>query len=128
MKTPIFSFLTEPHRLFQGISRRIEGEERAELQEALRSLEVPEGMGMIVRTAGVGKQAEELQWDLEYLIQLWTAIDNATTERAAPFLVYQESNIIIRALRDYLRKDIGEILVEWYRTIALARKWVRSSF
>jgi ribonuclease E len=95
-----------------GISRRIEGDERAELQEALRSLEVPEGMGMIVRTAGVGKQAEELQWDLEYLVQLWTAIDKATTEGAAPFLVYQESNIIIRALRDYLRKDIGEILVD----------------
>jgi ribonuclease E len=95
-----------------GISRRIEGDERAELQEALRSLEVPEGMGMIVRTAGVGKQTEELQWDLEYLVQLWTAIDKATAERAAPFLVYQESNIIIRALRDYLRKDIGEILVD----------------
>jgi len=95
-----------------GISRRIEGEERAELQEALRSLEVPEDMGMIVRTAGVGKQAEELQWDLEYLVQLWTAIDKATQERSAPFLIYQESNIIIRALRDYLRKDIGEILVD----------------
>jgi ribonuclease E len=102
-----------------GISRRIEGEERAELQEALRSLDVPEGMGMIVRTAGVGKQTEELQWDLEYLVQLWTAIDKATQERKAPFLVYQESNIIIRALRDYLRKDIGEILVdspEFYQT------------
>jgi ribonuclease E len=95
-----------------GISRRIEGDERSELQEALRSLEVPEGMGMIVRTAGVGKQTEELQWDLEYLVQLWTAIDKATQERSAPFLVYQESNIIIRALRDYLRKDIGEILVD----------------
>lgn len=95
-----------------GISRRIEGEERAELQEALRSLEVPEDMGMIVRTAGVGKQPEELQWDLEYLLQLWTAIDTATKDRPAPFLVYQESNIIIRALRDYLRKDIGEILVD----------------
>ena len=95
-----------------GISRRIEGEERTELQEALRSLEVPDGMGMIVRTAGVGKQTEELQWDLEYLVQLWTAIDKAAVERSAPFLVYQESNIIIRALRDYLRKDIGEILVD----------------
>ena len=95
-----------------GISRRIEGDERAELQEALRSLDVPEGMGMIVRTAGVGKQAEELQWDLEYLVQLWTAIDKATQERSGPFLVYQESNIIIRALRDYLRKDVGEILVD----------------
>lgn len=95
-----------------GISRRIEGDERAELQEALRTLEVPDGMGMIVRTAGVGKQTEELQWDLEYLVQLWTAIDVATKDRHAPFLVYQESNIIIRALRDYLRKDIGEILVD----------------
>ncbi|WP_430009015.1 Rne/Rng family ribonuclease [Methylophaga lonarensis] len=95
-----------------GISRRIEGDDRAELQEALRSLEVPDGMGMIVRTAGVGKQPEELQWDLEYLIQLWTAIDVAAKDRHAPFLVYQESNIIIRALRDYLRKDIGEILVD----------------
>ena len=95
-----------------GISRRIEGDDRAELQEALRQLEVPEGMGMIVRTAGVGKHVEELQWDLEYLVQLWTAIDNATQQRSAPFLVYQESNIIIRALRDYLRKDIGEILVD----------------
>ena len=95
-----------------GISRRIEGDERVELQEALRTLTVPEGMGMIVRTAGVGKQAEELQWDLSYLVQLWHAIDNATQSQAAPFLVYQESNIIIRALRDYLRKDIGEILVD----------------
>ncbi|WP_438969956.1 Rne/Rng family ribonuclease [Methylophaga sp.] len=95
-----------------GISRRIEGDDRAELQDALRQLEVPEGMGMIVRTAGVGKQPEELQWDLEYLVQLWTAIDVATKDRSAPFLVYQESNIIIRALRDYLRKDIGEILVD----------------
>jgi ribonuclease E len=95
-----------------GISRRIEGDDRAELQEALRQLEVPEGMGMIVRTAGVGKHVEELQWDLEYLVQLWSAIDTATNERSAPFLVYQESNIIIRALRDYLRKDIGEILVD----------------
>mmetsp|Transcript_16474 Transcript_16474/g.21127 ORF Transcript_16474/g.21127 Transcript_16474/m.21127 type:complete len:811 (+) Transcript_16474:969-3401(+) len=95
-----------------GISRRIEGDDRAELQDALRQLEVPEGMGMIVRTAGVGKQTEELQWDLEYLVQLWTAIDVATKDRSAPFLVYQESNIIIRALRDYLRKDIGEILVD----------------
>ncbi|AFJ02445.1 Ribonuclease E [Methylophaga frappieri] len=95
-----------------GISRRIEGDDRAELQEALRQLDIPDGMGMIVRTAGVGKQSEELQWDLEYLLQLWTAIDTATKDRPAPFLVYQESNIIIRALRDYLRKDIGEILVD----------------
>ncbi len=95
-----------------GISRRIEGEERAELQAVLRTLDVPEGMGMIVRTAGVGKEAEELQWDLEYLVQLWSAIDEATQAQAAPFLVYQESNVVIRVLRDYLRKDTGEILVD----------------
>lgn len=95
-----------------GISRRIEGEERAELQAVLRTLDVPESMGMIVRTAGVGKEAEELQWDLEYLVQLWSAIDEATQAQAAPFLVYQESNVVIRVLRDYLRKDTGEILVD----------------
>ncbi len=95
-----------------GISRRIEGEERAELQAVLRTLDVPEGMGMIVRTAGVGKEAEELQWDLEYLVQLWSAIDDATQTKPAPFLVYQESNVVIRVLRDYLRKDTGEILVD----------------
>ncbi|MFQ5469396.1 MAG: ribonuclease E [Gammaproteobacteria bacterium] len=95
-----------------GISRRIEGEERSELREALNSLIIPEGMGMIVRTAGVGKSAEELQWDLNYLTRLWDAIDKASIEKAAPFLVYQESNIIIRAIRDYLRPDIGEILID----------------
>lgn len=95
-----------------GISRRIKGEERSEIQEALRLLKIPECMGMIVRTAGVGKQAEELQWDLEYLIKLWSSIDTATKERSAPFLAYQESNIIIRALRDHLRNDIYEILVD----------------
>ena len=95
-----------------GISRRVEGDERTELREALSTLNVPEGMGLIVRTAGVGKSAEELQWDLDYLLQLWGAIDTASTERPAPFLVYQESNLIIRAIRDYFRQEIGEILID----------------
>ena len=95
-----------------GISRRIEGEERNELREALNSLNVPADMGMIVRTAGLGRSAEELQWDLDYLLQLWEAIKGASEERKAPFLIYQESNVIIRAIRDYLRQDIGEVLID----------------
>ncbi|MFD1697970.1 ribonuclease E [Halopseudomonas phragmitis] len=95
-----------------GISRRIEGEERNELREALNSLNVPADMGMIVRTAGLGRSAEELQWDLDYLLQLWEAIKGASAERTAPFLIYQESNVIIRAIRDYLRQDIGEVLID----------------
>jgi ribonuclease E len=95
-----------------GVSRRIEGEERSELREAMAALEIPEGMGVIVRTAGVGKSVEELQWDLDYLLRLWSAIDVASKEKSAPFLVYQESNIIIRAIRDYFRQDIGEIMVD----------------
>jgi ribonuclease E len=95
-----------------GVSRRIEGQERAEIRDALRQLEVPEGMGLIVRTAGVGRGAEELQWDLDYLLNLWSAIRTAGEERQAPFLIYQESNVIIRALRDYLSADVGEILID----------------
>ncbi|HCP03542.1 MAG TPA: hypothetical protein DIT61_08515, partial [Pseudomonas sp.] len=95
-----------------GISRRIEGEERNELREALNSLNVPADMGMIVRTAGLGRSAEELQWDLDYLLQLWEAIKGASEERKSPFLIYQESNVIIRAIRDYLRQDIGEVLID----------------
>jgi len=95
-----------------GVSRRIEGEDRSELREAMSALNVPEGMGVIIRTAGVGRSVEELQWDLDYLLRLWQAIENATQERPAPFLVYQESNVIIRAIRDYMRQDIGEILID----------------
>jgi len=95
-----------------GISRRIEGDDRSELREALRGLEIPDGMGMIVRTAGVGKAEEELQWDLDYLLILWQAIQEASTTKPAPFLIYQESNVIIRMIRDYLRKDIGEVLFD----------------
>ncbi|WP_460058785.1 ribonuclease E [Pseudomonas sp. S2_A05] len=95
-----------------GISRRIEGEERNELREALNGLVAPADMGLIVRTAGLGRSSEEMQWDLDYLLQLWTAIKEASLDRSAPFLIYQESNVIIRAIRDYLRQDIGEVLID----------------
>ncbi|HHK4585299.1 TPA: ribonuclease E [Pseudomonas aeruginosa] len=95
-----------------GISRRIEGEERNELREALNGLNAPADMGLIVRTAGLGRSTEELQWDLDHLLQLWSAIKEASGERGAPFLIYQESNVIIRAIRDYLRQDIGEVLID----------------
>nr|VFJ71089.1 MAG: ribonuclease E [Candidatus Kentron sp. FM]VFJ71316.1 MAG: ribonuclease E [Candidatus Kentron sp. FM]VFK16490.1 MAG: ribonuclease E [Candidatus Kentron sp. FM] len=95
-----------------GVSRRVEGEERTALREILSILDVPSGMGLIVRTAGVGKSAEELQWDLDYLLQVWGAIDTAARERSAPFLIFQESNLIIRAIRDYFRQDISEILID----------------
>ncbi|MDQ2972374.1 MAG: Rne/Rng family ribonuclease, partial [Pseudomonadota bacterium] len=95
-----------------GVSRRIEGEDRQALKEALDHLQVPDEMGLIVRTAGVGRDAEELQWDLDYLLQLWKAISEAAGTKPAPFLIYQESKLIIRALRDYLRADIGEILLD----------------
>ncbi len=95
-----------------GISRRIEGDERTELREAMKGVSVPDKMGVIVRTAGIGRSSEELQWDLDYLVQLWDAIQRASEERAAPCLLLQESNVIIRAIRDYLRQDIGEVLID----------------
>ncbi|UZD64444.1 ribonuclease E [Marinobacter sp. AN1] len=95
-----------------GISRRIEGEERAQLKEALNEVDVPKSMGIIVRTAGIGRTAEELQWDLNYLVATWEAITGAAKEHKAPRLLHQESNVIIRAVRDYLRQDIGEVLID----------------
>ncbi len=95
-----------------GISRRIEGDERTQLKEAMNGLELPTGMGLIVRTAGVGKSAEELQWDLKVLLNHWGAITDAAESKAAPFLIHQESNVIVRAIRDYLRRDVGEILID----------------
>jgi len=95
-----------------GVSRQIEGSDRAEAREALSSLEVPEGMGFILRTAGVGKSSEEIQWDLDYLLSLWEAITKSSGERGAPFLIYQESDVVIRAIRDYLRNDIAEIWID----------------
>ena len=95
-----------------GISRRIEGEERAALRDALNSINIPDSMGVIVRTAGIGRSSEELQWDLDYLLHLWSAIQQAGEERKAPVLILQESNVIIRAIRDYLRDDIDQVLVD----------------
>ena len=107
-----------------GVSRRIEGEDRAELKEAMASLNVPEGMGMIIRTAGVGRSTEELQWDLDYLLSVWQAIEGAGKERNAPVLIYQESSLLIRALRDHLRDDIGEILIDDEATYQQAIEFV----
>jgi len=95
-----------------GVSRRIEGDERSELKSAMNELVIPDGMGIIVRTAGVGRTAEELQWDLDYQVKIWEAIQSAGNNASAPALIYQESNVIVRALRDYFRSDIGEILVD----------------
>jgi len=95
-----------------GVSRRIEGDDRANLKEVLDQLKLPDEMGLIIRTAGMGRDGEELQWDLDYLLQLWKAIEEAGGTRSAPFLIYQESKLIIRALRDYLRNDIGEVLID----------------
>jgi len=95
-----------------GISRRIEGDERSELRDNLSALKLPDGMGLIVRTAGSGKNFEELQWDLDILLRHWEAICCVAEQRPAPFLIYQESNAVIRAIRDYLRKDIEELLID----------------
>ncbi len=95
-----------------GISRRIEGDDRSELREAMDSMQIPDGMGIIVRTAGIGRAAEELQWDLNYLMTVWTAITAAAKELESPCLLFQESNVILRAVRDYLRQDIGEVIFD----------------
>jgi len=108
-----------------GVSRRIEGEDRQNLKDALDHLNLPEDMGLIVRTAGMGRDAEELQWDLDYLLQLWKAISEAAQSRPAPFLIYQESKLIIRALRDYLRGDIGEILIDHEELYNDAREFMQ---
>ena len=95
-----------------GVSRQIEGGDRDEARDSMADLAIPSNMGLILRTAGVGKSTEELQWDLDYLLQLWKAISEAAADRAAPFLIFQDRNVIIRAIRDYLRTDISEILVD----------------
>jgi ribonuclease E len=95
-----------------GVSRRIQGEERDTVRQSLDDLEVPGGMGCIVRTAGIGRSTEELRWDLEYLLRVWEAIKQVVVTRPAPFLIYQEGNAIVRALRDYFSNDIGEILID----------------
>jgi len=95
-----------------GVSRRIEGEDRDELRDVLAKLEVPKGMSIIARTAGIGRSVEELQWDLNYLTQLWTAIDGASAMQSGAYLIYQEGSLVIRAIRDYFSSDIGEILID----------------
>ncbi|MGE5105536.1 MAG: Rne/Rng family ribonuclease [Betaproteobacteria bacterium] len=95
-----------------GVSRRVEGEERNELREAVGSLDVPAGMSVIARTAGIGRTAEELQWDLNYLMQLWHAIEDAAKLQSGAYLIYQESSLVIRAIRDYFQPDIGELLID----------------
>ncbi len=95
-----------------GVSRRVEGEERNELRDTMAELNVPKNMSMIARTAGIGRNAEELQWDLNYLVQLWTAIEDASNIQKGAFLIYQEGSLVIRAIRDYFSADIGEILID----------------
>ena len=107
-----------------GISRRIEGEERDQLRNAMSKLEIPEGMGVIVRTAGVGRSAEELEWDLNYLLQVWQAIQNAEREEPTPALLYQENSAVLRTIRDNLRADVGEVLVEGPDAFAEASAFV----
>ena len=108
-----------------GISRRIEGEERSELREAMRDLDIPKGMGAIVRTAGIGRSTEELQWDLDYLAQLWTTVKDESDKSRAPHFLFQESNIIIRAIRDYLRPDIGEVIIDNKGACDLAKAFIQ---
>ena len=108
-----------------GISRRIEGDNRSELRETMAALEIPESMGLIIRTAGSDKSAEELQWDLNYLLQLWEAIERSSHEQVAPFLIFQESNVIIRALRDHLRGDIDEILIDQEGAFKLVHNFLK---
>jgi ribonuclease E len=107
-----------------GVSRRIEGDDRAELREAMDSLEVPNGMSLIARTAAIGHAAEELQWDLNYLMQLWTAIDGAAKSQSGAFLIYQEGSLVIRAIRDYFQPDIGEILIDTDEIYEQARQFM----
>src|SRR5690554_4150518 len=108
-----------------GISRRIEGDERSELREAMREMDIPDGMGVIVRTAGIGRTAEELQWDFDYLSQLWNTIKTEADASSAPHFLFQESNVIIRAIRDYLRPDIGEVIVDSREAYNLAAAFVQ---
>ena len=107
-----------------GVSRRIEGEDRNTIREAMSQLNIPDGMGMIVRTGGIGRSVEELQWDLDYLLQLWDAFEEASKDRPAPFLIYQESNVIIRALRDYFRNDITEVLIDSPEVFETAKQFI----
>ena len=107
-----------------GISRRIEGDDRTELREAMKGLSIPSEMGIIVRTAGVGRGTEELQWDCNYLLQLWKTINEESQKASAPHFLFQESNVIVRAIRDYLRQDVGEVIVDNEEAYALASAFI----
>lgn len=107
-----------------GVSRRVEGDERTELRDVLSQLHVPEGMSLIARTAGIGRSVEELQWDLNYLLQLWNAIDEAGKSQSGPFLIYQEGSLVIRAIRDLFQPDIGEILIDTDAVYEQARQFM----
>ena len=107
-----------------GVSRRIEGEDRDQVRQVMSELEMPKGMGVIARTAGVGRTTEEMQWDLDYLNQLWDAIVNASKQKSGPFLIYQESDIVIRALRDHYKNDIGEILIDSRKAFERAHEFM----
>ncbi len=107
-----------------GVSRRVEGDERAELREIMDQLEVPAGMSLIARTAAIGRSAEELQWDLNYLLQLWQAIEGAAQSQGGAFLIYQEGSLVIRAIRDYFQPEIGEILIDTDDIFEQARQFM----
>ena len=107
-----------------GVSRRVEGDERAELRDVMDQLQVPQGMSLIARTAAIGRNAEELQWDLNYLMQLWKAIDGAANQQKGAFLIYQEGSLVIRAIRDYFQPDIGEILIDTDDVYEQARQFM----
>ena len=109
-----------------GISRRIDGDDRSELREAMRDLKIPDNMGAIVRTAGIGRGTEELQWDLDYLHQLWETIQAEASQTKAPHFLFQESNVIIRAIRDYLRHDVGEVVIDSSESHALASAFIKT--
>jgi len=107
-----------------GVSRRVDGDERAELRDVMDQLEVPSGMSLIARTAAIGRQAEELQWDLNYLLQLWSAIEGAAKQQNGAFLIYLEGSLVIRAIRDYFQPDIGEILIDTDEVYEQARAFM----
>jgi ribonuclease E len=107
-----------------GVSRRVDGDERTELRDTMDQLEVPSGMSLIARTAAIGRQAEELQWDLNYLMQLWTAIEGAANQQSGAFLIYLEGSLVIRAIRDYFQPDIGEILIDTDEVYEQARAFM----
>jgi ribonuclease E len=107
-----------------GVSRRVEGEDRNELRDTISQLEIPEGMSIIARTAGIGRSVEELSWDLNYLMQLWTAIETAAKQQGGAYLIYQEGSLVIRAIRDYFHQEIGEILIDTESIYEQARQFM----